>query len=52
MKRVPGKKPARPAKAPAVREIPRRLHPNPRLAAQKRRQLAKHYVNRYGVGSR
>ncbi len=52
MKRIARARPATRAKAPPAREIPRRLHPNPRLTAQKRKQLAKHYVNRYGVGSR
>lgn len=52
MTRTPRRKPTRPAKAPAARDIPRRLRPNPHIAAQTRKRLCKHYLNRYGVGAR
>jgi|AMFO01.1.fsa_nt_gi hypothetical protein len=51
MKRT-SKKTAPTGKGRMRQGTPRKLQPNLRLTAQRRKQLGKHYVNRYGVGSR
>ncbi len=52
MTRTPRRTPTRPAKTPPARDLRRRLRPNAHIAAQTRKRLGKHYLNRYGVGSR